>query len=305
MHREPSFRRWSSTLLALALLGSAMRVSAQPVSKRFVERRSVHPTVVVRVTFNMGHVDVETWDKDSLLIMGSAPERARVDVFVGDETGGPARTAKVYIEQEVGPLAMDVTIRVPRKAQVWVKGELGAISASGGAEELQLSLLAGAVRVSGEPKALAVDVIDGSIDVAGAPGTMRLKTAKGRVTAACANELDITTTDAEIQLTAGTVRRGRITSSRGRVVVGCELARGADVRVDVFEAPVEVRLPRTSRPEVSVQSSRPGGIDDRWSVNGVRAKDSGPELVLPASGPGPAGLVIIRNYAGTTLLVPR
>lgn len=305
MHHEvPGSLRVALALGLASWLGAGAAVAQTP-SKRFVERRAVQPNVVVRVTFNMGHVDVETWDKDSLLIMGSVPERARVDVIVGDDSGTPSRTAKVYLEHSYGPLAMDVTIRVPRRAQVWVKGENGAITASGNADELQLALLTGAVRVAGEPRAVAVDVVDGSIDVAGSPGTMRLKTAKGRVTATCAEELDITSTEAEIQLTTGTLRRGRLSSSRGRVVVGCDLARGADLRVDVFDAPVEVRLPRTTRPEVSVISSRPRLIDDRWSPNGVRAKESGPELVLPAAGPAPTGLVLIRNYNGTTLLVAK
>ncbi|MBA2291085.1 MAG: hypothetical protein H0W15_01370 [Gemmatimonadales bacterium] len=136
--------------------------------------------VALRIWVPTGLVRVVAWDRDSVDVGGTNGKRGR---FFG---GGAAGQMKLGIEP-LDPLnpalpGADITVRVPRRARVWVKMTTGHVDAEGIAGELEVSVVGGSVDVRNAEGVIAIESIDAPVHVSRASGALRIRGGRGTVT---------------------------------------------------------------------------------------------------------------------------
>ncbi len=216
-------------LLGLALaLTVARGVSAQaPIRAGY----ATAPDVAMRIWVPAGLVRIVAWDRDSVDVSGTNGKRGR---FFG---GGNRTQLKFGID----PLdstnttlpGADITVRVPRRARVWVKMTAGHVDAEGTAGELEVSVVGGSVAVRNAQGVIAVESIDAPVTIDRSEAALRIRGGKGIVT---------------LRDVAGTAS---IATVSGNVVISG--ARAPDATVETIGGAVDAEL-RGAKSALDVQT---------------------------------------------------
>src|SRR3982750_4508179 len=165
----------------LVALSSPITVNGQiPVDRR----RAVTSTASLRIMGGFSELRVIGWDKDSVAVVGKIPKGSRFEGnFAMPQNEGPAPGMKMYLElpDETQAAQAQLTMYIPSRARLWVKGGSANVSASGIAGSLDINVIGGSVQVSGAPRELTIEAMDASVRVEGSPEWARVKTATGDV----------------------------------------------------------------------------------------------------------------------------
>lgn len=170
-------RAFIATVTTLAC--SALAANAQePIRAGY----SANSDVAIRIWVPTGLVRIMAWDRDSVGVDGTNGKRGR---FFG---GGTFAQMKIGIEH-LDPLnpalpGADITVRVPRKARVWVKMTTGHVEADGTAGELEISVVGGTIGVRNARGVVAIESIDAPVEVTRTDAALRIRGGKGTVTLA-------------------------------------------------------------------------------------------------------------------------
>jgi hypothetical protein len=262
-------------------------------AQQTVERRfPVNPDVSIRIYLPAGRAVVTGWDRDTLAVTARIP--AGGGSFFG---GGKGAAAKLGIEGDesgAGPGA-ELTVQVPRRARLWIKGATAAVEVSGTQGELDVLSVNGTITVRGQPSIASLESIDGDITVeAGAP-VLRARTSGGRVAVrAKAGDISIETVSGAVEVACAMLDRGRLETVGGTIRFTGNLSPTALLEAETHSADILLQFAGAVNAEFQLAS--PGGaIVNR--LDGSAKPVKGKTLAFGTGTPG--ATVTARSLKGT------
>ncbi|MEO5799757.1 MAG: DUF4097 family beta strand repeat-containing protein [Gemmatimonadales bacterium] len=268
--------------LMLLLLASARASAQEKVQRTF----AVGPAVSLRIWLPSGHVRVETWDKDSIGVVGSV---AKGSTFFA---GGGQTGAKLGVEQpnkRATTLANgDLVVTVPRRAQVFIKATNAIIETAHTYGDIELLTVGGKVTVEEAHGVVSIESIDAPIDVHGATGIVRLHNGGGEVGLRdVTGDLTVSTVRGGVQLTGESLGDAQIETVGGRVAIDGRMRRGAFIEVQTHDGNVSLRFRSNDVPLLEL-SSRGGEVSNGLGVGNLKV-----------------GRVAVRSFKGGVNAGPR
>lgn len=290
--------RWCGMLATGALLAATPARAQQKVAFA----RGATPTVSIRLVAMVGEIRVVGWDRDSVELTGIVPSGSRTDLY-GGEPGQRAAGMKMYIESPAGNSGRDatLTLRVPRRARVWVKSGSAAIGVTGVTGGLDLNIVGGSITVHGSPAELRAESMDGSVTIEGAPEWMRVKTATGDITMAGGVDIGASSISGTVRTGGGTVERAKLESTTGALVFASTAARGASIELETHSGSIDLAFPWRASVELDAETIT-GAIDNQWSSARPEAGREGRGMTLRTSGDVGSARVVVRSFKGTVQL---
>ncbi|HET9986528.1 MAG TPA: DUF4097 family beta strand repeat-containing protein [Longimicrobiales bacterium] len=256
------------------LLGAAAAPAAAqapgPATRAVEARRALAPSGLLRIWNLSGSVRVVAWDRDSVVVTGRVPVDEKF--FCGGRREAMKCGVDVPPGSEEAAGRSTLEVRVPVRAQLWLKSGDGDVVVSGFAGDLDAYSVSGRIDVSGAARVLTLESMGGDIVVAGSATTVRARTAGGRITlGARIDDATATSVSGDVVVRGGAIRRGRLESIDGAVRWRGPLAEGADVEITNHGGSVELFLP----PDAS------GAFEVHTYVGTVQS-DFGPAKLLGA-----------------------
>ncbi len=266
--------------------------STQPTQSTRTFAVPLDSTGAVRIHALAGSVTVHVWDRDSVHITAVAPPWAIM------RAGGTRSAFKLStydgIPDSIAPVRLD--IRVPRRAQLWIKASSASLAVHDVAGSVDLYTMEGDVRATGTPDELRIETMRGRVHVSGQPTWLRVRTGTSDIT------FDGEAMDLALSTVSGTVTspaasgRSRIETVRGDVTVTRLPLRGAPLEVDTHSGQVEIVASRGADAAFTVFSAT-GAITNRLSeAKPGKPGKTGAELAFTL-GSG-ASRVTIRSFSG-------
>lgn len=283
--------------VALALCGIVVATGAAGAQQEVELRRSVAPGAYVKIWAGAGTVDVEAWERDSILVTGTRTSRAgRFFQSVGDSL------AKVgfYTDAARGEVVEgELRVRVPASATVWIKVTEAAVSVRGIEGSLDVFSVSGSVDVGGSPRTVYVESMAGRVDLGlGEAEVVRVKGGRGDVTVrGRILDLEASTVDGAVDVRAVTVRRADLESIGGRIAYHGGLERGGRLTAETHDGDVDLVLP----PELGASfdlATVEGEIDNRMGRSETAASTAPERRQVFETGAGEAE-VEVRTFSGT------
>ena len=276
----------------LALLAAAPLRAQQP----FTRGRAVEPGAAVRVHSMAGTVTVEGWDRDSVHVSGT------VGAGLTPYSGGARTYFKVttYEGEQDPQSASHLVLRVPRRAQLWVKTTSASVTVRGVDGSVELNTIDGAVAVTGAPDELSVASMRGAVRVDARAGWVRIRTGTGDVDVrGAARDLAVSTVSGRI---ASTTRfaRGRLESVRGDIVLAGPLAAAATADVDSHAGAVTLRVGPRASAAFTVYTVTGSIVNELSAARPRETPGTGRELAF-VTGEG-AARVTVRTFQGAVAL---
>lgn len=254
--------------LAAQRPAAAARAGEGGATEKVERRYLVSPTLSLRLAGSVGTVRLIGWEKDSLVVTGTAPKGVRVDVSLGGDRTLPAQGAKLYLEgpEEISTASAVLEIRMPTRGRAWIKSGTAHIEVSdfeGGAD---LNVIGGSVRVSSSPRELQVEAMDASVTIDGSPPWLRVKTATGDITIrGSSRDAVVSSVSGGIRMEGGDAERARVETVSGAIVFAMAPVPSGDIALDSHSGTVELRLPGRGDFEVEATSVT-GTIDNRFDA---------------------------------------
>jgi len=295
-------RRLLLLFSALAALSIPIVIDGQvPVDRR----RAVTSTASLRIMGAFSELRVIGWDKDSVAVVGKIPKGSRLEGnFAMPQTQGPTNGMKMYLElpDETQAAQAQLTMYIPSRARLWVKGGSAMVSASGVAGSLDINVIGGSVQVNGGPRELTIEAMDASVRIDGSPDWARVKTATGDIVfTGGSNDAELSTVSGTIRLAGGSVERAKLETVTGPVFFAGDLAKQGSLDVNTHSGAIEIGVPRSASAEFDVMSMI-GTIDNaltgRPAIAGREGR--GQEIGLRI-GDG-SGRVYVRTFKGNVTL---
>jgi hypothetical protein len=239
-----------------AVLWPALLSAQESLPHGFAVARDVS----LRIWLPAGTVRLETWDRDSIRVTGSAGKGAR---YFGGGAGHAAKLGVDNIDPKVTTLAQgNLVVTVPRNAHVWIKMTDGAVVASGTTGEIEVITVAGSVTVQDAAGVVSVETIDAKVSLARINGAVRARTGGGPLTLQqIQGTLTATTVGGTVDLTGTPMQDSRIESIGGGITVRGTVAPDAMVTLDTHSGPITLVLDPAALPALGL-SSRSGSISN-------------------------------------------
>ena len=277
---------------AVALVASPITLPAQQALHR---GHALEPTGAVRIMSMAGSIMVSVWDRDSVDVTGT------VGRGLTPFSGGTNAAFKftTYEGDQDATSRSHLRVRVPRRAQLWIKTLSSSITVAAAEGELELYTIDGPIAVTGSPATLTAETMRGAVTVSGTPAWLRLRSGSGTLRlSGRAEDAALSTVSGAIRSTSW-IRRGRMESVTGDIEVAGALAPRASLDIDSHAGAVRLRF--QPRPSVSVTVfSLSGRITNELSEDRPSVAGSGHELTATL-GDGSARLVV-RTFSGPVVI---
>ena len=285
----------SAAVFTLLLCASAASAQKQEISRKIW----VAPQGFVRLFHVAGTIQVQGWDQDSMQITGSA-------VLSGDGefvlTPGK-QGAKASLWGTEGKTVGSLIVRVPRRAQLWVKTQEADVSITDFEGGIDVMTGSGDVEIAGRPREVYVESMGGDVNVAAASRSVRIKTGTGAVTLrGAADEATISTVSGAIFALDTRIRQGRIESVEGRVLYQGDIASPSSLEFVNHAGAVDLLLPPKTSGEFRITTIE-GGFRDAFGVRlrHGEGKLKGREFTFTL-GSMPDSDITIRTFKGQVTL---
>lgn len=283
---------WRGTLLGIALVASS---AAHAIAQnRIDEHHAVVPAAFIRIAVPQGDVSVIGWDRDSLVVTGTAP--AGFDVQI------TRQGARVGFWNDVpASVKAQVTIRVPLRSQVWVKTSDATIQVGGVTGGLDLFSVTGAITIGGAPREIYAETMLGEVKLTNVKtATARVKTASGAISASGQiADLTAVSVGGALHVAATTFGRARLESVQGEINYSGAIPEGAVVDVINHAGPITLNIPAHTAADFTFNLYEADlqdefGIKKRWMMsNKFKARE-----MTFGIGDRPTARVTIRSFKG-------
>lgn len=263
------------------------------------ERRAAVPNGFVRIFAFDGAVNVVGWDKDSLLVVGTASVPAGQEFSVSVSPRG----AKIGIWGEAEPelKPSNFTVYLPRRSQVWVKttgADINVGSVNGGVDLFSVS---GSITLTGTPREVYAETMGGEINVNNAStASARLKTASGTIKISGeVSDLTAVTVSGAINTALRSFGRARFESVDGPVRYYGAIPNGSVMDVINHAGSITLVIPPETSADFAFNLYEADltdefGIKKRWMMSTkMKAKEMSFGL-----GDRPTARVTIRSFKG-------
>ena len=302
MRRRPRPMTWATAAVLLLIacaaprLASAQQGAQQGAQQRIVRGHGLAATASVRVFAMAGSVTVTGWDRDSIHVEGTVG--AGLTPHVGGTRTGYKVTTYDGRQDETSP--SHLTIRVPRRVQLWIKTTTAGITVRDVDGSLDLYSIEGGIDVAGAPGELRAETMRGAVTLAGTPRWVRAKSGSGAVRfTGSAQDIALSTVSGAIG-SSSRFDRGRFESVRGAITVTGALRPSAMLDVDDHDGDVTLRLATPVSAAFTVYTFGGSITSDLAVARPVASRRAGRELAF-TSGAGDAR-VTVRTYGGDVAL---
>lgn len=257
--------------------------------------------VSVRLFASVAKVQVQGWDKDSVVISGVVASGSQV--ALGTPGGAPSRGLKFFVESQTEQAVREgsLTMRVPRGARVWLKTGSADVTVSEVTGGIDANVVGGSITVRGSPRELRAESMDGTVTIDGSPSWMRVKTATGDISLRGGEDIGASTISGTIDARGGEVERAKLESTTGAIRFALSLARGAVIEMETHSGPLDVQVARKSPPEIDAATVT-ATIENLWSKIAPVAGREGRGMTLTTGGGQLDGRVVLRSFKGKITL---
>ncbi|MGQ0563391.1 MAG: DUF4097 family beta strand repeat-containing protein [Gemmatimonadota bacterium] len=284
------------TIFCLVML-FALCANAALAQRKLDERRAIVPDGFVRIFMPGGSVTVVGWDRDSLHVTGTVHETAGDRFALGVTPKGAKLGMWSEFESALPP--SHITVRVPRRSQVWVKTTGAAVRVSGVDGGLDVLSVSGSIEVDGAPREIYAETMGGDIAIDATTPAARLKTASSaiRVRGSIA-DLTALTVSGPIELAAVSYRRARLESVAGDISYTGALPPGSALEITNHAGAVDLLLPANVAAQFALSLYAGELIGEFGAVAKLRnPKQKARELSF-VLGDKPAASVTVRSFKG-------
>lgn len=231
----------SPTLLAtlIAFLGTGVVRADDVVEEAFEETATVSPNGLVSLSNTNGHVSVEAWDRNEVLV--SATKRAR-----GRDAGDVLRDIRIEVSEHGGDVTIDTDlprsrgwfrgtsasveyeVKVPATVRLRLKSTNGQIEVEGVGGDVELRTTNGGIRARDLGGRLDAETTNGKIDAEGVAGPIDAETTNGTIHAeiigaSLDDDVSLSTTNGAVELSLAASVSARIDARAGNGSVRSEL----------------------------------------------------------------------------------
>jgi hypothetical protein len=289
-------RRIVPALVAVATLAAPLHAQ-----RKVHSAYAATPDVSVRLFASVGTVQVQGWDKDSVVVSGVVASGSQV--ALGTPGVGPSRGLKLFVESPTEQAVREgsLTVRVPRGARVWLKTGSADVTVSEVTGGVDANVVGGSITVHGSPRELRAESMDGAVTIDGTPSWMRVKTATGDIALRGGEDIGASTISGTIDARGGEVERAKLESTTGAIRFALGLTRGASIEMETHSGPIDVQLPRKSPPEVDAATVT-ATIENAWSKTAPVMGREGRGMTLAIGGGPMDGRIVLRSFKGKITL---
>ncbi len=228
--------------LRLTLTLAAPPAALASLAAQHVDRRmAVDPHASIRILDLAGAIHVSGWDRDSVTVTGTVP-RGAGRFYAGGSRAG----IKLGVESDsLGAPGVDLDIRVPRGATVWIKSSSATVELTGVEGDVDIATVSGDIRAEGAPRRISAEAMDGDIELTTRAAITRAKTAGGSITiTGGGGDVTAASVSGAVRYTgAHKLLVGRLESVTGSVTFEGTVIRGGTLAIETHDGPVEVRVP--------------------------------------------------------------
>ena len=284
--------RLASAAVLLGWAGVTQLPAQQPIHRG----ARLSATASVQLFTAAGTVLVEGWDRDSIDIRGT------VGRGLTPRAGGDSLAFKLstYDGQQDLSQPSHLVVRVPRRAQLWLKGTTGTNTARALGGAVDLYSIAGPIEADGLTGDLTAESMRGDVTVRGTLRWLRARSGEGRVQfAGAARDVAASTVRGAIVL-RGRSDRARVETVSGSVEVAWTAEGASSLDIDSHDGAVTLQLGPRRDAAVSL-FTHDGRIDNQLTAaRPSRSGLKGSALSL-SLGTGDAR-VQVRTFSGTIVL---
>jgi len=236
-------------ILSLLVSGAASTPPGVSAQRTLDERHAAPPRGAVRIHLYAGSLRVAGWDRDSIVVTGTAHERGMDRFYIGVGEGGSKLGLWPQGSDSLPPSTLDV--RVPQGSSVWIKTVDASIVVEAVRGGVDLYSVSGDIDLAGEPRELFAESMSGSIAARVQTRVARLKTASGALELRGRVDDAFTQTVSGVTLIhGGAIAQGRFESVDGGIRYDGAVARSARLDFVNHGGPVELRLPKDAAAEL-------------------------------------------------------
>lgn len=284
--------------LRLILLGCLLPAAVH-AQKPLREARPADPAGAVRINNIAGTVHVIGWDRDSIVVEGTVPERG--EPFVFHVSGANAKLG-VWGDDQAASGAAQLRVYVPARSRVWLKTTTADVQVEQVRGGVDVSSVSGRIEVSGSPGEANLESMGGAVLAEVDTRVLRARTAGGDITIrGRVADAQVYTVSGLVSVNNKQVERGRFESVDGGVNYRGGVARASTVEFVTHSGTIDVALPAAIDADVRI-SSYQGEVHNllggKLEASGGKLKSREYALSL---GRGGAEL-IIRTFKGTVRL---
>lgn len=241
----------------ILLVGAAVLLGTSPAVARaqrtLNERHAAPARAAVRIHHYAGSIRVTGWDRDSIVVTGSANERGGDRFYIS--VGANGSKLGLWPQRTDSLPPSDLEVHVPHGSSVWIKTVEASITVRGVTGGVDLYSVAGGIDVTGAPRELFAESMSGAITADVATRAARLKTASGAIDlSGRIDDASAQTVSGATRVRGGAIGRGRFESVDGDIVYAGDVPRGTSLDFVNHAGAVRVELPADAGVEVSVNT---------------------------------------------------
>ena len=266
-------------------------LTALPAQQKIERRLPLDPTGMFKFFVSSGSVRVVGWDVDSIVVTGTISTKSQFYL------GGGRQGAKGGVEGDGVEAMADLTVKVPRRARLWIRGGDADVQVDGTSGPLDCGSASGTVRIHGTATEIIAETMGGDLVVQATPEYLRLKTATGRVEfTGGAEDGAIATVSGRVTVRGGGfTRRGRIETVTGDVRYEGGIGDGGVLAVDTHAGHVDLLLPRSVNATLLVAAA----VSDLFGLRSTADPARAPGGISKYLGGATSGATItVRTFKG-------
>lgn len=280
-------RMRSVVILACGFVPLATLSAQQKIDRRL----PLEPNGMFKFFVSSGSVRIVGWDVDSVAVTGTISAKSQFYF------GGGRQGVKGGVEGDGVEAMADLTVKVPRRARLWIRGGEADVEVDGTSGPLDCSSASGTVRIHGTAAEITAETMGGDLVVKASPEYMRLKTATGRVEFTGSSEDGaIATVSGRVTVRGGGfTRRGRVETVTGDVRYEGSIGTGGALTVDTHAGHVDLVLPRSANASLIVTAA----VSELFGLRSMADPARAPRAIVQDLGGATSGASItVRTFKG-------
>lgn len=266
-------------------------LASLPAQQKIDRRLPLDANGMFKFFVSSGSVRVVGWDVDSIVVTGTISAKSQFYF------GGGRQGVKGGVEGDGVEAMADLTVKVPRRARLWIRGGEADVRVDGTSGPLDCGSASGTVRINGTAQEITAETMGGDLVVQASPDYMRLKTATGRVEFTGGSEDGaIATVSGRVTVRGGGfTRRGRIETVTGDVRYEGGIGAGGVLAVDTHAGHVDLVLPRSTNASLVVTAA----VSDLFGLRSMGDPSRSPSAIVQELGGAASGATItVRSFKG-------
>lgn len=291
-----AFSKLALVLFGAAVLGLAMPMAAS-AQQTVDSRHAVNPDAYIRIYMETdGVIRIAGWAKDSVVFTGTT-DAGVPELEFGIAKEGKAAKGGIWADRK-SKGSVDLDIRVPVEATVWVKTTAASVEIENVAGGVDVYSVSGDVRFEGEPQQLYAESMGGAVSIEGSSASIKAKTGKGPITfRGSADDVTLKTVGGRITIDGPTLKWGYFESVTGDIVFDGALEPGSSVGFQTHSGRVQMTLPPDAGADCLVTTIE-GDLQVDFDVPEALERDGaqGPETEFTIGGGG--AQVKIQTFDG-------